>query len=114
MHFAYPPRKSSHPPAYPARGLSRSLSYNQRRQLKIGAIILCSLVFLILVLSRLFSSGMERIPPGTPEVVIVTVIDEENMSKDYIAKVQDNRKEYAARHGTLPLPPPFLIMRTKH
>ncbi|KAI4234053.1 MAG: hypothetical protein LQ349_004026 [Xanthoria aureola] len=99
MHFAYPPRKSSHPPAYPARGLSRSLSYNQRRQLKIGAIILCSLVFLILVLSRLFSNGVERIQPGTPEVVIVTLIDEENMSKDYIAKVQDNRNEYAARHG---------------
>ncbi|KAL8850418.1 MAG: hypothetical protein Q9221_004650 [Calogaya cf. arnoldii] len=99
MHFAYPPRKSSHPPAYAARGQSRSLTYNQRRQLKIGAIILCSLVFLILVVSRLFSTDAERIPPGMPEVVIVTLIDEENMSKDYIAKVQENRNDYAARHG---------------
>ena len=106
MHFAYPPRKSSHPPAYLARGQSRSLSYSQRRQLKIGAIILCSLVFFILVFSRLSTNGPERIQPGTPEVVIVTLIDEENMSKDYIAKVQDNRKDYAARHGMFPAPFP--------
>ncbi|KAL9627813.1 MAG: hypothetical protein Q9204_006315 [Flavoplaca sp. TL-2023a] len=99
MHFAYPPRKSSHPPAYLARSQSRSLSYSQRRQLKIGAIILCSLVFFILIFSRLPTNGAERIQPGTPEVVIVTLIDEENMSKDYITKVQDNRKDYAARHG---------------
>ncbi|KAL8914715.1 MAG: hypothetical protein Q9171_000728 [Xanthocarpia ochracea] len=99
MHFAYPPRKSSHPPAYSARGQSRSLSYNQRRQLKIGAIILFSLLLLILILSRLFSNGAERIPPGTPEVVIVTLIDEENMSKEYIAKIKENRRDYAARHG---------------
>ncbi len=107
MHFAYPPRKSSHPPAYLARGQSRSLSYSQRRQLKIGAIILCSLVFFILVFSRLSTNGPERIQPGMPEVVIVTLIDEENMSKDYIAKVQENRKDYAARHGiSSPLPFP--------
>ncbi|KAI4241523.1 MAG: hypothetical protein L6R40_004502 [Gallowayella cf. fulva] len=99
MHFAYPaPRKSSHPPAYMARGTSRSLSYNQRKQLKIGAIILSSLIFLIVVLSRLFGGGPERIPPGTPEVVIVTLIDEENMSKEYISKIQENRRDYAARH----------------
>ncbi|KAL8683546.1 MAG: hypothetical protein Q9186_000458 [Xanthomendoza sp. 1 TL-2023] len=99
MHFAYTPRKSSHPPPYTSRGSSRSLSYNQRRQLKIGAIILSSLVILILVLSRLVGNGAERIPPGTPEVVIVTLIDEEHMSKEYISKIQENRKDYAARHG---------------
>ncbi|KAL8783471.1 MAG: hypothetical protein Q9213_004608 [Squamulea squamosa] len=99
MHFAYQPRKSSHPPAYPARGQSRSLTYNQRRQLKIGAIILCSLLFFLLIIPRLSSGGADRIPAGTPEVVIVTLIDEENMSKEYIAKIQENRKDYAARHG---------------
>ncbi|KAL8769074.1 MAG: hypothetical protein Q9209_004860 [Squamulea sp. 1 TL-2023] len=99
MHFAYQPRKSSHPPVYPTRSQSRSLTYNQRRQLKIGAIILCSLFFFILIIRRLSSGGEDRIPPGTPEVVIVTLIDEENMSKEYIAKIQENRKDYAARHG---------------
>ncbi|KAL8993630.1 MAG: hypothetical protein Q9169_006205 [Polycauliona sp. 2 TL-2023] len=99
MHFAYPPRKSSHPPAYAARGQSRSLTYTQRRQLKTGGVILCSLIILLLILMRLFGSSGENIPAGTPEVVIVTMIDEEGMSEGYIEKVKENRRDYAERHG---------------
>lgn len=29
----------------------------------------------------------------------MTLMDEENMSKEYINKIKENRKDYAARHG---------------
>lgn len=54
---------------------------------------------MLLIMSRLFGSSKERVPVGTPEVVVVTLIDEENMSKEYIGKVQENRRYYASRHG---------------
>jgi mannan polymerase II complex MNN11 subunit len=43
--------------------------------------------------------GPERIPLGTPPVVIVTVLDPENFSKDYINNIKENRMEYAKKHG---------------
>ncbi|KAL9601969.1 MAG: hypothetical protein Q9219_002193 [cf. Caloplaca sp. 3 TL-2023] len=51
------------------------------------------------MITRLFGSSAERIPVGTPEVVVITLLDEENMSKEYIGKVQENRRHYASRHG---------------
>ncbi|KAL8710754.1 MAG: hypothetical protein Q9220_004772 [cf. Caloplaca sp. 1 TL-2023] len=97
MHGVLPSRKTSHPPPYAARG-SRSSSL-RRKQLQLGAIVLACALCLILIISRLFGSSAERIPPGTPEVVVVTLIDEEVMSPSYISKIQANRKDYAARHG---------------
>ncbi|KAL8936167.1 MAG: hypothetical protein Q9211_004318 [Gyalolechia sp. 1 TL-2023] len=97
MHGVFPSRKTSHPLPYGTR--SSRLSAHRRRQLQLGAIIGCAALFLILIIPRLFGSSSERIPLGTPEVVIVTLIDEEDMSKEYIEKVQENRRYYASRHG---------------
>ncbi|KAL8827448.1 MAG: hypothetical protein Q9170_007014 [Blastenia crenularia] len=97
MHGVLPSRKTSHPPPYAAR--STRLSSTRRKQLQLGAIIACAALFLLLLLPRVFGSSSEQIPPGTPEVVIVTVMDEEHMSKEYIEKIQENRRFYASRHG---------------
>ncbi|KAI4273195.1 MAG: hypothetical protein L6R35_006427 [Caloplaca aegaea] len=51
------------------------------------------------MISRLFGSLEERVPAGAPEVAVVTLIDEQDMSKEYIRKIQDNRRYYARRHG---------------
>lgn len=65
-----------------------------------GAIAACVLLLLLFLLSRLFSgSSSERPPLGTPDTVIVTLLDHESMSKDYIKKIEGNRQDYAARHG---------------
>lgn len=101
MHGVLPSRKTSHPPPYAAR--SSRMSSTRRRQLQLGAILACSALLIILMISRLFASSEERIPPGTPEVVFVTLIDEETMSKEYIGKIQENRRHYASRHGMTPL-----------
>lgn len=104
MHFAYPPRKTSYPPPYAVRNSrSLSLSYTRRRQLQAGAIILFTAVLLIFGMSHLFSSSPEeRIPLGTPEIVVVTLMDEESLGRSYMDKIQENRRDYAARHGTIP------------
>jgi len=34
-------------------------------------------------------------------VVIVTVLDEDNYSKEYIDNVRENRMEYAKKHGEI-------------
>ncbi|MCJ1362944.1 hypothetical protein MMC16_002050 [Acarospora aff. strigata] len=97
MHFALPPRKSSHPPPY-AR--PQRLSTARRRQLQVVAALAASTVLLVIyLLTQLFSSSPGRPPPGTPEVVIVTVLDRTGMSDGYIEKIKENRNDYAARHG---------------
>lgn len=78
------------------------MSNTRRRQLQLGAILACSALFLIYMISRLFGSSEERIPPGTPEVVVVTLVDEAAMSKEYIGKIQENRRHYASKHGMAP------------
>lgn len=44
------------------------------------------------------SSSTTRIPPGTPEVVIVTTLDK-TMSEEHRHMIIENRKDYAQRHG---------------
>ena len=39
-------------------------------------------------------------PGGAPEVVLVTVLDQQKYPTEYLAKVIENRKEYAEAHGT--------------
>ena len=51
--------------------------------------------------SRLFGSTSEKAPPGTPEVVVVTLLDEATMSDEYRARIMENRKYYANKHGML-------------
>ena len=44
---------------------------------------------------------MEKAPPGTPEVVVVTLLDEATMSDEYRARIMENRRYYADKHGVL-------------
>lgn len=66
------------------------------------------MLFFFLIIPRLFGSSSERIPLGTPEVVVVTLIDEGNMSKGYIEKIQENRRYYASKQGIKAHPLRFL------
>ncbi|KAI9697289.1 MAG: hypothetical protein M1836_004853 [Candelina mexicana] len=102
MHFALPPRKSSHPPPYAARS-SRS-SVLRRTRLQISAVFACCIIVLFIIFARLYSSPSVAAPPGTPEVVIVTTLDENGYSKEYINQIKANRQDYAARHGWARIP----------
>ncbi|KAI9770734.1 MAG: hypothetical protein M1840_002984 [Geoglossum simile] len=52
-----------------------------------------------MLFSRIFSSSPGRPPPGTPEVVLVTVIDDHGYSQEHIHQIKKNREDYARRHG---------------
>jgi mannan polymerase II complex MNN11 subunit len=70
------------------------------RRSRVQAIVLCACAVgtVIFILSQI-TGGLDRIPSGTPPVVIVTVLDPENYSKDYINNIKENRIEYAKKHG---------------
>ena len=58
------------------------------------------LLVTLFVLVKLWGSGNGLMHPGdAPEVVLVTVLDRKKYSEEYLAKVIENRKEYAAAHG---------------
>ncbi|KAN0113010.1 glycosyltransferase family 34 protein [Hyaloscypha variabilis] len=96
MHLAMPTRKSSNPPPY----ATRSTRFPMLRRSRVQAIALCAcaVVAVIFILSQIMG-GSEGIPSGTPPVVIVTVVDSDNYSKEYINNIKDNRIEYARKHG---------------
>lgn len=48
------------------------------------------------------SGFSDRPPLGTPEAVIVTVFDESVLSKEYMDRIKENRRDYATRHGVWP------------
>ena len=96
MHFAMPPRKTSHPPPYARASRSSPI---RRKQLQFIALVAFALLFLIYLGTRLFGSSAERAPPGTPEVVVVTLLDEATMSDEYRARIMENRKYYAEKNG---------------
>ena len=103
MHFALPPRKSSHPPPYSRSSRwTGSYSRTKGRQVKYGVIVFCLGLTAFYLFLRLVSTSSHnestRIPPGTPEVVLVTLIDT-HLSKEYISKIKENREDYALRHG---------------
>lgn len=58
----------------------------------------CAVGAVIFILSQIFG-GSERIPSGTPPVVIVTVLNPELYTKEYLNNIKDNRIEYAKKHG---------------
>ena len=99
MHFALPPRKTSQPPPY-ARA-SRKTSYFRQQQLRLVGYIVCGILTIYLLFHYVsFSDALvESAPPGTAPVVIVTVLDEQHMSDEYIKKIRTNREDYAARQG---------------
>ncbi|KAL9633883.1 MAG: hypothetical protein Q9164_004424 [Protoblastenia rupestris] len=91
-----PPRKTSQPPPYARASRSSPI---RRKQLQFGGIILCGLLLIIYLATSLFSSKSERAPAGTPEVVIVTVLDDQTMSEQYRQRVVENRNYYAQKQG---------------
>ena len=64
-----------------------------------GALIFFGLLIVLYLASSIFRSGKERPPPGTPEIVVVTVLDDESMSEAYKEKVKKNRNYYAEKQG---------------
>ena len=98
MHFAMPPRKTSQPPPYARASRSSPI---RRKQLQFVALLACALLVLIYLGIRLFGSSGEKAPPGTPQVVVVTLLDEATMSDEYRARIMENRKYYAEKNGTL-------------
>jgi len=70
------------------------------RRSRVQAIALCACAVgaVIFILSQIFG-GSERIPSGTPPVVIVTVLNPELYTKEYLNNIKDNRIEYAKKHG---------------
>jgi hypothetical protein len=111
MHFALPPRKTSHPPPYARAAAARNSSDRRRQLYQLCSYVVLGILTIYLIVRYAFSSRhtdaeeIERIPAGTSPVVIVTVFDEENTSPDYVQKIKANREDYASRHGiTAPLP----------
>lgn len=53
-------------------------------------------------MSNLSSSSVsspKKIPAETPSVAIVTVLDRERLSPNYVGQIVKNREDYAVRHG---------------
>ena len=70
----------------------------RKQRLKYVAIIACGVLAVYFIFSKLFSSSIVSIPYGTPEVIIVTVL-EPDLKPEYVTKIKENREEYASRYG---------------
>jgi mannan polymerase II complex MNN11 subunit len=70
----------------------------RRSRVQAIAITVVAVGAILFLVSRLFGGG-ERIPSGTPPVVIVTVVDDSTYTKEYIKNMKENRIEYARKHG---------------
>ncbi|KFZ22744.1 hypothetical protein V502_02785 [Pseudogymnoascus sp. VKM F-4520 (FW-2644)] len=70
------------------------------RRSRIQFLVLCALGIgtLLFIIAKILGFGGGA-PPGTPPVVIVTVINPESQSKQYIADIKENREQYAKKHG---------------
>ena len=114
MHFAYPPRKSSHPPPYAVRPARSQFSARRRWQLQFLAVVLLSALTFTYFLFKLFYrhdgvtiSTVEG-SSGSPPVVIVTVL-EEGMDDTHRDIVMNNRQAYVERHGKVMI---YLLCQT--
>ncbi len=106
MHFALPPRKTSHPPPYVRNSNLTAAAQRRRKLIQLLAYAVLSLLTLYLVYEFVsaFRVGNGREDDATAiegpqDVVIVTVFDNATMSEDYMRIVRANRVDYAARHG---------------
>ena len=107
MHFALPPRKTSHPPPYVRNSNLTVAAQRRRKQIQLLAYLVLGLLTLYLVYEFLLPftvrHGHENDAgaiEGPQDVVIVTVFDNATMGEDYMKIVRANRVDYAARHGT--------------
>lgn len=106
MHFALPPRKTSHPPPYARKTNSNALAQRRRRLFQVVGCIIFAVIIFYITLSLLLSSSTQHIDngpsaiEGRQEVVLVTVLDNATMSEEYVRMIKANRDHYAALHGT--------------
>lgn len=56
--------------------------------------------------------GGDSVPMDGPQVVIVTVLDSESYSQSYIQDIEENRIEYAKKHGKRRLGVPAFSKQT--
>ena len=70
----------------------------RRKRLKIAGILACGVLTAYYLLGLLFSTSVEEIPIGVSEVMIVTVLSPD-LSREYVARIKENREDYASRHG---------------
>jgi hypothetical protein len=112
MQFAYPGRKSSNPSNYTPRQNRGSIIHTIRRRVRLRTVLVGSAIvgLLYLIISWLSSPTsttisalsstppMTKAPSGHPNVVIVTVIDDER-GEDYNDAIKKNREAYASKHG---------------
>lgn len=118
MHFALPPRKTSRPPPYAARGSQntsfvppalRNLLRSKPRAIAGAVLGFLTLLWLLGVIGGSSSSApLANIPKvavgsGAP-VVIVTVLDPK-ANPAWVQKIKANREEYAKKHGAQPKQP---------
>ncbi|KAI1173063.1 galactosyl transferase GMA12/MNN10 family-domain-containing protein [Nemania sp. FL0916] len=96
MHYAYPPRKDSHPA--PFRPRRSGLPRIRRSHLKTIILIALAIVGLIWLFSGSSHKGRRSIT-GKPPVVIVTVFDDRYDNTAYSQHIKDNRVLYAEKHG---------------
>ncbi|KAI0112053.1 galactosyl transferase GMA12/MNN10 family-domain-containing protein [Nemania sp. FL0031] len=96
MHYAYPPRKDSHPTPFQPRR-SRFLMI-RRSQLRTILLIILGIFALIWLFSGPKHSGPRPIT-GRPPVVVVTVFDDKYDNTAYSQHIKDNRIQYAEKHG---------------
>ena len=87
-------------------------AHNLRKQRTLGVVIFCiSLVafFIFLRIVTPASITTANVPAGTPEVVIVTVIDDQ-VSQTYLDKIKHNREDYASQYGEIDIAMLSLIL----
>jgi mannan polymerase II complex MNN11 subunit len=106
MHFALPPRKTSHPPPYVRNSNLTAAAQRRRKQIQFLAYAVLGLLTLYLVIKAFLSfrtaDGQDNNASsieGPQDIVIVTVFDHATMSEDYMGIIKANRGDYAARHG---------------
>lgn len=111
MHYGYPTRKSSHPPAFAAKTSPSSIIATlQRIRPRSLAIITGAVILFFWLVAKLFGSSTSnsndaqpiftKAPSGSPNVVIVTTLNNHGDGSFNDALVR-NRKNYAAKHGML-------------
>ncbi|RSL97670.1 hypothetical protein BHE90_002102 [Fusarium euwallaceae] len=100
MHFAYPPRKNSNPPPFRPRATQLPSFLRRPRRRTLVLLLLGAIGCLWLLFgSRGETQYREHVPSGNPPVVILTVLDNRQYSSAYLKSIQNNREQYAARHG---------------